>query len=154
MRSTLSVRLIILLALWGLLPAVANAQATATAQNTVTVHIPTVLRMQLTSAARSVSSDVHFTSTADGALDPQSVTVNVFANVAWTLSVKDAGGAGARLQIAPGTSGAWRTVTPAGISIASGTPTGGWTPYSFSFRPDAPLDSGFHRTLTFTLAKP
>lgn len=157
MRSTFCIRLIVLLALGGLLPAVANAQSTATAQNTVTVHIPAVLRMQLTANRDKLSSSVEFTSD-HGTLDPDQVTVQVFSNTTWSLTVVDAGGGtGPNLQVRGGAISGWTTVTTTGVKLVDHAgPTGGWTPYDFAFRPEgaAPIDDTFHHTLTFTLARP
>jgi hypothetical protein len=134
-------------------PTLAAAQATA--QSTVTVRIPTVLRLRIdrttASDARAVDFQIH-----GGEVDPGSLELQVFANTAWTLTVEDRGGDGPSLQYERTGSGSW--LAPANHpQIATGGPTGGWRSIPLSFRADpseALVRPDGHRTLLFTLTRP
>ncbi|HKI57624.1 MAG TPA: hypothetical protein VKA00_00220 [Trueperaceae bacterium] len=143
-------RLIVPLLL-ALLPAVANAQSTA--QHTVSVHIPTVLRLRIDQSAASDARAVDFT--IDGeSVTPDHLRIDVFANSSWTLSVEEAGGDGPRLEYAVDGSQAWATPSQRPV-VTSGAATGGWRGYALGFRVHGQSYAGSHkRTLLFTLARP
>lgn len=133
------------------------AHAQTTAQHTVTVSIPTVLRLQVGGPARSDAQSVDFVINGT-TVTPNAMTVQVFANSAWTLTVQDSGGDGPALQYALLGSSGWATPSQRPV-VASGGPTGGWLPLELGFQVADPnaaaLLSGTHkRTLLFTLTRP
>lgn len=141
------------------------AHAQTTAQHTVTVTIPTVLRLQVGGTTSSDSRSVDFT--IDGTtVTPDALTVKVFANSSWTLTVMDGGGDGPELAYqvlsAPtGTTTAqgWGTPSQNAIVATGRGPTGGWDDLELGFQVADPnaaaLLTGAHtRTLTFTLTRP
>jgi len=154
MRHAATNALILLLGLL-LLSGVASAQTTAT--NTVTVHIPTVLRLRLDQGTPSSSQALDVT--VNGTIvTPASVTVRVFANTDWTLSVSDNESGVPTLDVCtdPGILQSCRPIAPE-AKVASGGPTGGWEAHALGLRVDEasalPAAGGSH-TLTFTLSRP
>lgn len=144
---------LIVAAAWGVVANPALAQATA--QTTVTVRIPTVLRLRIDQTTGSDARSVDFQIT-DGQVDPGSLDVEVFANTAWTLTVEDRGGDGPSLQYRRAGTDRW--LAPAAQpQIDSGGPTGGWQSVPLRFRADpseALVRPDGHRTLLFTLTRP
>lgn len=143
---------LIALALWAVLPGMARAQATA--QNTVTVRIPTVVRLRIDPSTAASSRSVDFT--VDGAaVTPDHLAIDVLANTAWTLTVQETGGSGPQLQYDVDGSDTWRTPAQQPQVDAGSGPTGGWQPILLAFRVASPGPPGSTRqTLTFTLARP
>ncbi len=151
MRRHLVAKLITL-ALWVAVPGLARAQATA--QNTVTVHIPTVVRLRIGPSTATTSRAVDFT--IDGAaVTPDHLAIDVFANSAWTLTVQETAGNGPELEYDVAGDGSWRTPSQQPQVDAGSGPTGGWQAIALDFRVASPAPAGSHRqTLTFTLARP
>ena len=155
MRRSATNALILLLGLLSL-SGVAAAQATAT--NTVTVHIPTVLRLKVDAARASDHKSVDFTwSEKDHVLTPNSIDVQVFANAHWTLTVQELG-AGPNLEyLHPGDASGWRDpMLGDGVVTAQG-PTGGWLDYELDFRVrpgEVDTTPDGTRTVVFTLTRP
>ena len=137
--------------LLAVLPALAHAQTTA--EQTVSVHIPTVLRLRIDQSAASDARSVDFTIAGD-TVTPDHITIDVFANSSWTLTVDETGGDGPHLQYDVDASPDWATAAQRPV-IASGTATGGWRAYGLGFRVQSPTVGGDHqRTLLFTLSRP
>ncbi|MEJ2287291.1 MAG: hypothetical protein P8Y02_01395 [Deinococcales bacterium] len=144
---------LIVAAAWGIVPGHALAQATA--RTTVTVRIPTVLRLRIDQATNRDAHSVDF-QISDGKVDPGGLDVEVFANTAWTLTVEDRGGDGPSLQYERAGTGHW-LAPESQPEIDSGGPTGGWQRVPLEFRADpseALVRPNGHRTLLFTLTRP
>jgi len=154
MRFSATTALTLLLG-WMLLSGVAAAQATA--RNTVTVHIPTVLRLRIDQGTASATRSLDVT--VEGAVvHPGSVNVKVFANTDWTLSISDDNGGATTLDVC--TDAAAMTgcmpIAPE-VEIAAGGMTGGWMDHTVGFRVDPQSSLTATRsthTLTFTLSRP
>lgn len=153
MRRSATTALTLLLG-WMLLSGVAGAQATA--RNTVTVNIPTVLRLRIDARAASDAKQVDFTWSAEKRiLTPDSVEVQIFANAHWTLSVQELD-AGPNLEYRRDTDTRWRDPMQ-DPEVASQGPTGGWLTYRLDFRvKPSEIDTtpDGTRTVLFTLTRP
>jgi hypothetical protein len=139
-----------------LLSGVAAAQATA--RNTVTVRIPTVLRLRVDASTVRDAKQVDFTwSAKNRTLTPDSVEVRIFANSHWTLSVQELD-AGPNLEYRhPGDAGSsWRDPMQ-DSEVTSQGPTGGWLAYRLDFRvrpSEIDTTPDGTRTVLFTLTRP
>ncbi len=130
----------------------APARAQTTVHNTVTVTIPTVLRLRIDRSTAQDRASVDFT--LEGTtLTPASLQIDVFANAGWALTVSYASdrGPGILYRVA-GTSGWWSPDQKP--TIAQGPPTRGWRALHLDFSAQAPTAEPEHRTLVFTLARP
>lgn len=133
------------------------AEAQGTARNTVTVHIPAVLRLTLDQGTARAKQSLGVK--VDGMkVDPASVIVRVFANTDWTLSVSDDSSGAPTLDVCtdPVAMERCKPIAPE-VTIAAGGVTGGWTDHPLGFRVDpssAPAASETVHTLTFTLSRP
>lgn len=135
------------------------AHAQSSAQHTVTVSIPTVLRLKIdgSTATDRRSIDVSIKGTD---VTPNVVTVDVFANSAWTLTVTTATGDGPMLEYRRlwlGGDG-WTSLDAPSVVDSEG-PTGGWKAFDLGLRladpASAPLDGVTRtRTVLFTLTRP
>lgn len=151
MRRHLPAKLIAL-ALWALLPNLSHAQTTA--ENTVTVRIPTVVRLRIDQSSATTSGSVDFT-TDGAAVTPDHLAIDVFANTSWTLTVQETAGNGPQLEYDVAGDGDWRAPAVHPQIAAGSGPTGGWQAISLDFRVASPAPPGnYRRTLTFTLARP
>jgi len=155
MRRSATTALTLLLVLM-LLSGVAAAQATA--RNTVTVHIPTVLRLRIDANTARDAKRVDFAwSAANRRLTPDSIEVRIFANSHWTLSVQELD-AGPNLEYrhpGGGDSG-WHDPMQDSV-VASQGPTGGWLAYRLDFRvrpSEIDTTPDGTRTVLFTLTRP
>lgn len=132
----------------------AHGAAQATASNTVSVRIPTVLRLRIDQSTASSARSVDFT-IQDGKLDPAAVTIEVFANTSWSLTVEDRGGSGPSLQYRLN-GGTWHTPRSQPL-VDTGEATGGWLALPLAFRVDpgvAQVGASGQRQLLFTLTRP
>jgi len=144
--------------LLGLLALSGVAAAQATATNTVTVHIPTVLRLRVDATAARDQAEVDFAwSATDRTLSPNSVEVQVFANAHWTLTVQELG-AGPNLEYRhPGDASGWRDPMLGDGVVTTQGPTGGWLRYALDFRVrpgEVDTTPDGTRTVLFTLTRP
>lgn len=145
-----------LLASWLLVTGTAAAQSTA--HTTVTVNIPTVLRLRIDAAQPSDSQHVDFTIEGTN-VTPDSIDVEVFSNASWKLLVQDGGGTGPVLAYRSfyrGSWSAWRTPQQSPV-VAEDHATGGWKriPAEFRLASQTASTSGkTTRTLLFTLTRP
>lgn len=134
------------------------AYGQSTVQNTVTVTIPTVLRLQVGGSTAIDTRSVDFSITGT-AVTPDQLAVEVFANSSWTLTVTDNGGDGPQLQYTLlGETVDWKTPGERPV-VDKGGPTGGWKTLELGFRVDDPaaaslIDGTHTRTLLFTLTRP
>jgi hypothetical protein len=145
---------------WMLLSGVAGAQATA--RNTVTVHIPSVLRLSIDqgTASDSQTLDVTVGGIVDGTFDgtlvnPGRVTVKVFANTQWVLSIEDGSRSAPTLRVCTtylGLEGC-HPLDPT-VKFATQQPTGGWKDIPLTFSVNSPVATATTHTLTFTLSRP
>ena len=135
------------------------ATAQTSASHQVAISIPTLLRLRVdhlvTSDHASVPVNVH----VEGSLhdiEPAATRVEVLANTAWELSVRDASGADANgLALrwhALGASGAVR-VSPS--IVASGGPTRGWRAIDVGYAvANEPADGTHRAVVAYTLVRP
>lgn len=140
----------------GLLAFGAASAQSVIAQNTVTVRIPAVLRLQIGQGSASDSRAVTF-HVVDGRVDKSRLDIQVFANTGWALSVSDEGGYGPSLEYnLGGGAQAWRSPLQQ-PQVTSGSATGGWRNVPLEVRAtpsDAAVNPSGLRTLLFTLAHP
>lgn len=137
--------------LWGLLSAPAAAQSTA--HNTVTVSIPTVLRLKIDAAGGADRASAGFT-IQDSTVTPDHLTIEVFANDAWSLTVDEVTGSGPHLRYDVDRSGRWRSTATRSTVGSSPVGTNGWASYYLRFRVDGRASGRYQRTLLFTLSHP
>ncbi len=155
MRRSATNALILLL---GLLSVSGVAAAQATATNKVTVHIPTVLRLNVDATRARDHKSVDFSWTAkDQLLTPNTVDVQIFANAHWTLTVQELG-AGPNLEyLHPGDTSGWRDPMLGDGVVTTQGPTGGWLDYQLDFRVrpgEVATTPDGTRTVVFTLTRP
>ncbi len=145
---------------WMLLSGVAGAQATA--RNTVTVRIPSVLRLSIDqgTASDSQTLDVTVGGSVDGTFDgtlvnPGSMTVKVFANTQWVLTIEDGSHAAPTLQVCTtyASLAGCHSLDPT-AKFKTQPPTGGWKDIPLTFSVDTPAATATTHTLTFTLSRP
>jgi len=135
------------------------ADAHGGASHHVSITIPTVLRLRVDEreARDTLSLPIRVEVTrSQPAIDPASTRLQIFANVAWQLSVSyrpvgDASGLVLRWH-AQGASGLLRSAP--GI-VASGPGTGGWRTIDVDYGvANEPPDGEYQGVISYTLARP
>lgn len=128
------------------------ARAQSTVHNTVTVTIPTVLRLRIDRAAAQDSASVDFT-VQGTTLSPASLQIDVFANAAWALTVSYGSDRGPGILYRMAGTRSWWSPSQR-PTLVQGPPTRGWRALHLDFKAQTTAAEPEHRTLVFTLARP
>ncbi len=140
-----------------MLAGAASAQASASHQ--IGISIPSLLRLRIDQHVTSDHASVPVHVRVEGSLreiEPASTRVEVLANTAWQLSVRDASDSDANGLVlqwhALGASGVVR-VSPS--IVASGGATGGWRAIDVGYAvANEPADGAYRATIAYTLVRP
>ena len=135
------------------------ATAQTSASHQLAISIPSLLRLRIDQHVTSDHASVPVHLRVEGSrreIEPASTRVEVLANTAWQLSVRDASASDANGLVlhwhALGASGVVR-VSPS--IVASGGATRGWRPIDVGYAvANEPADGAYRAVIAYTLVRP